>query len=347
MYAKIILLLYIILFSYGLQAQTKQYSGVYKISSYIEGNATYSYMEINDQRIYEGEFTFSTDYVFGSKISIYGNFKNDRRDGRWQVVVNNQKTIGNYNNGQLSGECKYSAGKSVNPNALFDEQCVAHFENNHFVGSFSYKRNLNKVRAGMPNKLSIKGDFDEKGHLTGEWILEYSHWNSVVYKERRNYYRGLLIELKKTDTSTGKVIHEYNNDDAECFMRNTDSTCVSSGDYDLVDCEEDAYRNKNFTDILYEVLQKELIQNAYGFMNLGALLKDYEMLFPPFYSKIAMNRERRNLRLAKQDLEKKRLNETLNNMNDIADKLNKASMLKISEHVKRIHNQNPNLYKLK
>lgn len=63
----------------------KPYSGPYK-----GGQATYSYVDTNEGRRYEGAFSFTLPYYYGrvsskspGSVTIKGNFKNDMRDGLW------------------------------------------------------------------------------------------------------------------------------------------------------------------------------------------------------------------------------------------------------------------------
>ena len=79
------LLLLLILTSQVLFGQ-KTYNGDFNTKN-LRGNATYDYIEDSDgNRIYSGAFKF---YTSNKSVNISGNYKNNLKQGLWNVSFNN------------------------------------------------------------------------------------------------------------------------------------------------------------------------------------------------------------------------------------------------------------------
>ena len=76
----------------SVNAQLKTYTGPVKVAvnrgngQYRTGNVTYSYKELNDERIKEGKFSFTTD-EYGQTIKINGEFKDGKKNGHWKIFT--------------------------------------------------------------------------------------------------------------------------------------------------------------------------------------------------------------------------------------------------------------------
>ena len=181
----------------SIYAQTlKTYSGSFK-----GGSAVYSYyVSNNDERVYNGPFSFKGDKVLNIKndvegiFSINGSFKNDLRDGEWIFTCVSETKDGqirkkelkiNYKNGQRNGVCEYKD--------VIDSRTIEHIVfscvNDYIVGQIKYTNSKEEINGQIQN-----------GNPVGTWVkqterIEYSVYDGNGIFAKSNYY---------VDEETGK-----------------------------------------------------------------------------------------------------------------------------------------------
>ena len=145
----------------------KTYSGSFK-----GGEATYSYYENDDGRVFEGEFHWKGNgarpgYLeYKGDVEIEGSFKNNKRDGLWiytatdkQNRVNTLKA--NYVNGVLEGNYEYEENWGI-----FNEKIILSTTNkNGRVDGY--------VRIEVPNSI-ITGNYAQ-GTRVGVWERKFTN----------------------------------------------------------------------------------------------------------------------------------------------------------------------------
>jgi len=200
----------------------KTYSGNYDGTN-TTGKATYMYYEnAQEERIYQGSFNYSA-LVNNVKVSVTGNFKEDKRNGLWQTTVNLLKPAGtrvgmtetaiiNYSDGKLNGKATYSRTLKDQWSggiATTTSTVNANFSNSLYSGSISSLHNNSGI---MTN--SIKGQFDNDGYMNGKWVLQYHNdrtsfdamKNSPILNDNREYKNGVLYKITIKNSSTGEII---------------------------------------------------------------------------------------------------------------------------------------------
>lgn len=171
----------------NMNGQRNTYKGNYVLDGYdsptIErdrkGTVEYEYIEVNNERVFDGYFTYTDQ--FGS---LNGYFKNGLKDGAW-VYSNNLGVYArkNFKNGKLDGLCEIGDLK-------------LNLKDNHFVGSFAYQK----------NRTTYTGQFDQNGCANGEWVIEGYYGSGVKYKRTQKWENGTLASDIEFDESTGKRI---------------------------------------------------------------------------------------------------------------------------------------------
>ena len=233
-----ILLLLFLSFGQFLNGQTKIYNGPF-ITTNFQGVANYNFNEQSDKRVFNGKFVFkSTSNGFGISgnfvndlkdgiwnitltnvaytngvlrtlisAKVTGSFKEGTLDGDWSL--SRTREVGFGNNG-ASGYYQYNLkllsylidGRIPNTNksTIINEKSFAKFNNNRFVGNFSYIVNNNKI--------SVTGQFDDEGYFSGIWTINYFQ-NGIQKTQIRSYQKGVLESIKNEDLSTGDISIEY------------------------------------------------------------------------------------------------------------------------------------------
>ncbi|MES2587767.1 MAG: hypothetical protein V4622_02235 [Bacteroidota bacterium] len=206
---KIITLITLSLFLVNSNAQTLQtYNGVFE-----NGKAVYQYYENEkSDRIYEGTFSYVSKLY-----SVIGQFKENKRTGKWKVsavnkVFTNEKgkislntlISGSYLAGSMDGIWTFSnttktfnpKTKKANPKAE-KVVAIASFKDNHFTGKFSYDKTF-------LTKTVISGQFNEGGFADGVWSVK-----SPKLIEEIKYKNGLIYSKLVKDITTGEKIIYY------------------------------------------------------------------------------------------------------------------------------------------
>jgi len=166
--------------------QRQTYKGNYVLDGYdsptIErdrkGTVEYEYIEVNNERVLDGYFTYTDQ--FGS---LNGYFKNGLKDGAW-VYANNLGVYArkNFKNGKLDGLCE-SGDLKLN------------LKDNHFVGSFTYTK----------DRTTYTGQFNQSGYADGDWVID-SYRSGIRYIRTLKWENGTLASDIEFDESTGKKI---------------------------------------------------------------------------------------------------------------------------------------------
>ena len=89
------------IFQTAIPQQIKSYNGPFK-----EGTATYQYYDDNYERVYQGSFTYTSEY-----LNITGQYNKNVKVGKWSftkrtnpLYENLKETlVGEYNNGKMNG----------------------------------------------------------------------------------------------------------------------------------------------------------------------------------------------------------------------------------------------------
>ena len=208
---KVFLLSFTLLTFLSSKAQTIQtYKGVFE-----SGSATYQYFE-NDKsdRIYNGTFNYA-----GNPYSFIGQFKDNKRNGKWKIsalnkIYKNEKgkiqvntnISGKYILSSMDSVWTYTnAVKTYNPKTKKPSskaditKSTANFKDNHFSGKFTYEK-------GVTTKTTVSGQFNENGFPDGIWISK-----SAKELEELKYQNGILLSRIVKDITTGdKKVNEDN-----------------------------------------------------------------------------------------------------------------------------------------
>jgi len=181
-------MLIILIFSciVNVYGQRQTYKGNYVLDGYdsptIErdrkGTVEYEYIEVNNERVLDGYFTYTDQ--FGS---LNGYFKNGLKDGAW-VYANNLGVYArkNFKSGKLDGLCE-SGDLKLN------------LKDNHFIGSFTYTK----------NRTTYTGQFNQNGYADGDWVID-SYRSGIRYIRTLKWENGTLVSDIEFDESTGKKI---------------------------------------------------------------------------------------------------------------------------------------------
>ena len=158
--------------------ELKTYSGSFK-----GGEATYTYYENDDGRVFEGKFQWKVAPFFynlnDSKLEIVGSFKNNMRDGLWTYTVTDKKEIlrvhkVNYSQGVPNGKYEFK-GKILGEYALSTTM-----KNGKADGP---------VRIKLPNSV-ITGEYTQNTR-TGVWERKFSNGSFYHIKcdsSKASYY---------------------------------------------------------------------------------------------------------------------------------------------------------------
>lgn len=163
----------------NIHGQRSTYKGNYVLDD-RSGTVEYEYIEINNERVLDGYFTFTYHNGFGS---LSGYFKNGLKDGPW-VFANGSGVYArkNFKNGKLDGLCENGDLK-------------LNLKDNHFVGSFSYTN----------NRTTYTGQFNQNGYADGEWVID-SYRSGIRHIRTLKWENGTLASDIEYDESTGKKI---------------------------------------------------------------------------------------------------------------------------------------------
>lgn len=223
---KIIYTLISISLSINLFAQTQTYNGNYKLAiENTNGIARYSYKDIDDERIKDGEFVFHTtdDYY---NINITGFYINGIKDGHWKsslkgrsgnsfirTKIRSNETAflqagttcileGNYKNGARNGTWTFKKESTD-----FKYNSKATFKNGTFYGDFTATASgtLHKRGDGL-KKYSLKGRFSEGGLPDSLWVGKWVDDSGIEYLLKMTFKQGKFVSIKVKDQSTGNDV---------------------------------------------------------------------------------------------------------------------------------------------
>lgn len=223
------LILIVVLFAsyYANSQEIKKYSGAYseiKDRAYFyNGKATYSYIEKDNLRVYDGNFEYSilediSSIKHDNKISITGTYENNLATGLWTYKkklnnTNNETTYyfsgkkykiyipytqasGNYYNGYRVGEWKLTTiGEKKTK-----EKIIANFDKLKFISEFLF----------MTENYSVTGVFSDDGLLNKEWVVKWEI-EEVKYKSVIRFNKGVFVKSITQDLSNGEIIKKFDN----------------------------------------------------------------------------------------------------------------------------------------
>lgn len=229
-------------------AQLKTYSGSFKVAvnkatgSCRTGKATYTYKEVNDERVKEGKFTFTTD-EFMQPITITGEFKDGKKTGHWKTVTqgrantyqnmmysllngnaidvlitNGVKTImeGNYLDGKRTGKWTFSKTDMATGTTYKSE---ASFMHGRFYGPFVANYHVTKMSGDIIYKdISVTGQFILGGLPDSIWKAKWTTNDGIEYLSILTFNKGQFVSYKVTDLSTGENLSNDSNNTGNEFL---------------------------------------------------------------------------------------------------------------------------------
>lgn len=183
-----------------------------KLANGLEGHAMFEYVTKAGNEIKTGDFEFyqsqldSTNENFAIGLSYEGTYRNNAKTGDWtysysrlepSVLKRLDKTniiyagsgkrfgvYGKFNQNKADGEW-YSITQEVDfghvTDTLFLAKC--NFDEDQMIGSFEGKR----------DSITITGEIDEEGFLTGSWIFYQKTKEHGNIEEHRLYENGILV----------------------------------------------------------------------------------------------------------------------------------------------------------
>lgn len=173
------------LFSQEIKHELKIYKG-----SFNYAEAEYQYYENeNLERIFEGKFKLTKE----NNLMITGQYLNNIRVGYWTKSkkieapsIDIIEGYGNYIDGKKNGDWTYKLNYDFTKKT---HKSILHltFNNDTLVGKFDLmdiEKNYNDHLSG------IKGEFDEKGLMTGECEMTKDDHRDVIIE----FYRGFLVK---------------------------------------------------------------------------------------------------------------------------------------------------------
>lgn len=156
-------------------------------------NATYQYYEDGDGRVWHGTFYTSngSPSLSVARAKVSGHYEHGKQTGQWT-----ETWLDNIS-GKTSGLLKYSfkSGK-LNGAYTFQKEGLSintSFNENKFAGTLTVT---------TTHGYSIKGQFDEQGLASGEWIEQYKR-RGIQYIRKYIYDHGVAMRIVEFDNSTG------------------------------------------------------------------------------------------------------------------------------------------------
>ena len=156
-------------------------------------NATYQYYEDGDGRVWHGTFYTSngSPSLSVARAKVSGHYEHGKQTGQWT-----ETWLDNIS-GKTSGLLKYSfkSGK-LNGAYTFQKEGLSintSFNENKFTGTLTVTTTYG---------YSIKGQFDEQGLASGEWIEQYTR-RGIQYIRKYIYDHGIAMRIVEFDNSTG------------------------------------------------------------------------------------------------------------------------------------------------
>lgn len=194
------------------------------------GDAIYEYREgIDGTIIYDGFFRFdakeidSLDQTQLTKFKVTGNYKDNKRDGRWlfdlerhrvnllDVVDYEVKSSLESEDVEIKGSYAGSlphGGWEFTESGFSDGEIVERaksegikFDRGVMVGNVYFRR-FEGERTQF-----IRGEVSPRGRLQGEWSMVYLQ-DSTIISEVRTYENGFLLGLVRRDLETDEIIDE-------------------------------------------------------------------------------------------------------------------------------------------
>lgn len=186
-------------------------------STYHEGS-TYHYVDLNNN-----DFVFTglnySHYREDTKIEIKGDFNDNLKNGPWELkssFVNGTSTRAilrmnrNFKDGTLDGNQSVYYNYEVRDREGIDrkEQYLLKTDMDWWgpVGLLEYVDT--SINYGKMNTTKYIAYFDSSSNFNGIVLLE-RNINGVIYREKRNYFHGLLLEQVRQNVNNGEVYGSY------------------------------------------------------------------------------------------------------------------------------------------
>lgn len=156
-------------------------------------NVSYQYYEDGKGRVWHGTFYTSnvSAALLGYLAKVSGYYEHGKQTGQWT------ETWFDNISGKTKGLLKYSfkSGK-LNGAYTFQKEGLSintSFNENKFAGTLTVT---------TTHGYSIKGQFDEQGLASGEWIEQYKR-RGIQYIRKYIYDHGVAMRIVEFDNSTG------------------------------------------------------------------------------------------------------------------------------------------------
>ena len=234
--------------------ELKTYSGHFK-----SGEATYTYYENDEGRVFEGEFCWKGPglkpgtYGYNGDVEITGNFKNNKRDGLWVYTrTDNKRATGvnilkvNYIDGVPEGKYEYEE--------TWGSHTLVHGKIS-LSTSMKNGRPNGSVKIECPNSYIITGEYTQ-GTRTGVWKKEYpsgSYYHIVC--------NGSSVKTERYRTpSNWDKIHEKR--DGNFFYNIEDGSKNKASEYDMMSTGGDLF-DETILDDCWELETLYSLNNFY------------------------------------------------------------------------------------
>lgn len=218
-------------------AQKQTYTGPFQLpglANATTGKATYEYIEVDDERVYDGKFIYEHNDFRGS-YKMNGTTKNNAFTGHWTFVGEGRPgadysvsrvTLGDLRNvmvepgvktvmeGNLNAEGdregKWTLTKT---SGKYGYKGVAYFEEGLLCGTFEASATAFNHMSQVVQKYSLKGQFKKSvpGLPDSTWVGKWTDSSGIEYLMKMTFDVGRFVSLKVKNQSTGQdVSDEYN-----------------------------------------------------------------------------------------------------------------------------------------
>ena len=205
------------IFQTAIPQQIKSYNGPFK-----EGTATYQYYDDNYERVYQGSFTYTSEY-----LNITGQYNKNVKVGKWSftkrtnpLYENLKETlVGEYNNGKMNGLWTLKRTDLKTNKILINSS--AFFKEGYLTSEFKYYNSRITLNPyGQNSDISLTGKFNNNGNFDSIWVTNYKI-NEIPFENIKKLKDGILYFNLTRNLSTGEIIEKYDDPIGEDILDNT------------------------------------------------------------------------------------------------------------------------------
>jgi hypothetical protein len=219
-----------LIFSKGLSQPLQTYSGLYKGDKDESGTATYTYIEIDDARIYQGQFSYWYTSYDGT-TTIKGVFGNNKRTGIWTFSYKGKGGLNTWTSEEEvidKNNYKIVEDQYGNKKTVYSVKTIKHNHSENVAAS-TIVMTATYVEGKLNGPLTINNNGKIKtykfmdGKLADACISNYPiDYNKMLHgkitqvvngsKLTTEYRHGFQLNLKNIDQSTGNIVINKKND---------------------------------------------------------------------------------------------------------------------------------------